>query len=58
MTYMEKREWKTIKEFEDILFDFYGGIARITINRPRWRNARPKWAKPCASAARCPRCGS
>ena len=39
MTYMEKREWKTIKEFEDILFDFYGGIARITINRPRWRNA-------------------
>lgn len=36
---MEKREWKTIKEFEDILFDFYGGIARITINRPRWRNA-------------------
>lgn len=36
---MGKREWKTIKEFEDILFDFYGGIARITINRPRWRNA-------------------
>ena len=36
---MKKREWKTIKEFEDILFDFYGGIARITINRPRWRNA-------------------
>lgn len=36
---MEKREWKTIKEFEDILFDFYGSIARITINRPRWRNA-------------------
>lgn len=36
---MEKREWKTIKEFEDILLDFYGGIARITINRPRWRNA-------------------
>lgn len=36
---MEKREWKTIKGFEDILFDFYGGIARITINRPRWRNA-------------------
>ena len=36
---MAQREWKTIKEFEDILFDFYGGIARITINRPRWRNA-------------------
>lgn len=34
-----KREWKTIKEYEDILFDFFEGIARITINRPRYRNA-------------------
>jgi naphthoate synthase len=25
--------------YEDILFDFYNGIARITINRPRYRNA-------------------
>ncbi|WP_280743942.1 MULTISPECIES: 1,4-dihydroxy-2-naphthoyl-CoA synthase [unclassified Parabacteroides] len=33
------REWTTIKEYEDILFDFYNGIARITINRPRYRNA-------------------
>ena len=33
------REWKTIKEYEDILFDFYNGIAKITINRPRYRNA-------------------
>ncbi len=38
-----KREWKTIKEYEDILFDFYQGIARITINRPRVYNAfRPQ----------------
>lgn len=36
---MSQREWKTIKEYEDILFDFYNGIARITINRPRYRNA-------------------
>ncbi|MDD2245636.1 MAG: 1,4-dihydroxy-2-naphthoyl-CoA synthase [Proteiniphilum sp.] len=36
---MTNREWKTIKEYEDILFDFYNGIARITINRPRYRNA-------------------
>ena len=36
---MEKREWKTIREYEEILFDFYNGIARITINRPRYRNA-------------------
>lgn len=33
------REWSTIKKYEDILFDFYNGIARITINRPRYRNA-------------------
>ncbi len=33
------REWKTIREYEDILFDFWEGIARITINRPRYRNA-------------------
>ena len=36
---METREWKTIKEYEDILFEFYNGIAKITINRPRYRNA-------------------
>lgn len=33
------REWTPIKEYEDILFDFYNGIARITINRHRYRNA-------------------
>lgn len=31
--------WEKIKEYEDILFDFYGGIGRITINRPQVRNA-------------------
>jgi naphthoate synthase len=36
---MAHREWIAIKEYEDILFDFYRGIARITINRPRYRNA-------------------
>lgn len=36
---MTQREWKTIKEYNDILFDFYNGIAKITINRPRYRNA-------------------
>lgn len=34
-----QREWTTIREYEDILFDFYNGVARITINRPRYRNA-------------------
>ncbi|MDR0736716.1 MAG: 1,4-dihydroxy-2-naphthoyl-CoA synthase, partial [Zoogloeaceae bacterium] len=36
---MSTRVWKTIKEYEDILFDSFKGIARITINRPRYRNA-------------------
>ena len=33
------RIWTTIKIFQEILFDFHEGIARITINRPRYRNA-------------------
>jgi naphthoate synthase len=33
------RQWQTIKEYDDLLFDFCGGIARITINRPHRRNA-------------------
>ncbi len=38
-----KRDWRTIKEYEDILFDYYNGIAKITINRPQVYNAfRPK----------------
>mgnify|MGYP000007909169 FL=1 len=37
------RDWKQIKEYSDILFDFYNGIARITINRPKVYNAfRPQ----------------
>ena len=34
-----KREWTEIKSYEDILFEFYNGIAKITINRERYRNA-------------------
>ena len=34
-----QREWTTIREYDDILFDYYNGIARITINRERYRNA-------------------
>jgi naphthoate synthase len=33
------RNWITRKEYEEIKFDFFEGIARITINRPRYRNA-------------------
>ena len=38
-----KREWQTIKTYSDIKFEFYDGIAKITINRPEVRNAfRPQ----------------
>ncbi|MFC4355850.1 1,4-dihydroxy-2-naphthoyl-CoA synthase [Chryseomicrobium palamuruense] len=37
------REWKTLHEYEDIKYEFYNGIAKVTINRPEVRNAfRPK----------------
>ena len=36
---MEKRVWKPIKEYTDILFEQYKGIAKITINRPEVYNA-------------------
>jgi naphthoate synthase len=36
---MGTRQWQTVKEYEDILFDYFEGIGRITINRPRYRNA-------------------
>jgi naphthoate synthase len=36
-------EWKTIKEYTDILFQWQDGIAKITINRPEVYNAfRPQ----------------
>lgn len=35
----KKRDWKQLKEFKEIKFDFYEGIAKITINRPRYYNA-------------------
>ncbi len=36
---MAQRIWESLKEYEEILFDFFEGIARITINRPRYHNA-------------------
>ena len=33
------RIWNKIKDFNEILFEEYNGIAKITINRPRYRNA-------------------
>jgi len=35
--------WETVKEYEDILFQRRGGVAKVTINRPHVRNAfRPE----------------
>jgi naphthoate synthase len=38
-----KRVWKELKKYEDITFEFFEGIAKITINRPDRHNAfRPE----------------
>lgn len=40
---MSTRIWKKIKDYQDILFEFHEGIAKITINRPEVYNAfRPQ----------------
>ena len=40
---MAERNWESIHDFEDIKFEFYKGIARITIDRPEVYNAfRPE----------------
>jgi naphthoate synthase len=49
----KKRNWKQIKEYEDILFECWQGIAKITINRPRYRNAfRPTTTLEMSDALR------
>ena len=48
---LTQREWTTIREYEDILFDYYNGIARITINRERYRNTYTTTTTPEMSDA-------
>jgi naphthoate synthase len=40
---MSQRNWQSIKSYEDIKFEFFEGIGKITINRPKVYNAfRPE----------------
>ena len=44
-------EWQTLKEFEDILFLYHNGVAKISINRPQVHNAfRPQTVFELAEA--------
>ena len=36
---MSNYQWETIKEYQEIIFERYEGIAKVTINRPERRNA-------------------
>ena len=41
--FMTQVNWTSIKDYSDILFEFYNGVAKITINRPDVYNAfRPE----------------
>lgn len=43
MISMNTINWKTIREYKDIFFEYFEGIAKITINRPKVYNAfRPQ----------------
>ena len=28
------RQWETLREYDEIKYEFYEGIAKVTINRP------------------------
>jgi naphthoate synthase len=44
-------EWKTLKEYEEILFQYHEGIAKISINRPHVHNAfTPKTVQEMSEA--------
>ena len=48
---MSQRDWKEIKKYTDIRFEFFEGIAKITIDRPEVYNAfRPETNKEMIDA--------
>jgi len=49
------RNWQKIKSYEEIIFEYWEGIAKITINRERFRNAfTPDTVKEmCEAMAYC-----
>ena len=50
---MEQRNWTSLKEYTDIKFDCFEGIAKITINRPEVYNAfRPQTNEEMLDAMR------
>ncbi|MEX0331780.1 MAG: 1,4-dihydroxy-2-naphthoyl-CoA synthase [Puniceicoccaceae bacterium] len=36
---MSKADWKSVKDYSDIIYEKWNGIAKVTINRPHRRNA-------------------
>ncbi len=48
---MTERTWTALKEYSDIKFEFFHGIAKVTINRPEVYNAfRPQTVKDMIDA--------
>ena len=48
---MSKHKWETLNNYSDIKFEFYNGIAKVTINRPEVYNAfRPETTKQMIDA--------
>ena len=52
----EQITWTPIKEFKEILFSQFGGIAKISINRPQVHNAfTPLTVQEMIEACACAR---
>lgn len=48
---MDKAQWQTVKDYQDITFRYSAGVARIAFNRPEVRNAfRPETVRELLDA--------